>query len=99
MRTTQLPRKQMPRTLVQIKREMEKLQKEADRVLADEVVGVVQRIKVAIDSYGLTENDLFGTNTRNSAKGSTPAAASKKAAKPKKTKRASVAKYQDKASG
>ena len=50
----------MARTLAQIRKQIESLQREADRVRKSEVAGVVQRIKVAISSYGLTPQDLFG---------------------------------------
>lgn len=59
----------MSRTLLQIKREMEKLEKEAEKVRASEVAGVVQRIKSAIDFYGLQIKDLFGPKAKADAPG------------------------------
>ena len=49
----------MARTLVVIEREMEKLKREADAVRAKEVVGVISRIRTAIEFYGLTAADLL----------------------------------------
>ena len=58
----------MARTLAQINQQIESLQKEADQVRAGEVAGVVERIKVAISSYGLTPQDLFGTTGKAATK-------------------------------
>ena len=85
----------MARTLQQIKREMEKLEREAERVKASEVAGVVQRIKTAIDFYELTKGDLFGSKSLASPNRKKNAAGRRKA-KPKKV--ASPAKYKDKES-
>ena len=54
----------MARTLADIQRNIAKLQKEAEGVKAKEVVGVIERIKAAIESYGLTSDDLFGTKVK-----------------------------------
>ena len=54
----------MARTLAVIQQQIEKLQKEAEVVKAKEVAGVIQRIKLAIASYGLKPNDLFATKGR-----------------------------------
>lgn len=53
------PRVLMARTLESIQREIDKLQKEAEAVRAKEVVGVIEKIKTAIDFYRLTPADLF----------------------------------------
>ena len=86
----------MARTLAVIQQQIEKLQKEAEAVKAKEVAGVIQRIKLAIASYGLKPNDLFATKGR-------PPGRPKKVATPKvrkaKKKAASVIKFQDEASG
>ncbi len=85
----------MARTLTQIKKQIERLQKEADRLHASEVAGVVQRIKVAIDFYGLTAKDLFAPKSDAAEKREkTP---SKSAVKPKKSR--APAKYKDKITG
>jgi DNA-binding protein H-NS len=83
----------LARTLVQIKKQIQQLEKEADRAHANEVAGVIRKIKTAIDFYGLTAEDLFGSGKiKSAAKGKTPA--------PKKVKKSpSPAKYQDKATG
>lgn len=47
----------------EIQKKIAALQKEADAVLAKEVVGVVERIRVAIAHYGLTPEQLFGKTT------------------------------------
>lgn len=83
----------MARTLVQIKKQIAKLQKEADQVRAKEVAGVVARIKVAIDFYGLKATDLFGSGPGMVRKGK------KVGNRPKKTKTPAVAKYKDKETG
>lgn len=51
----------MARTLAQITKQIDKLQKEADALRQAELKGVVDRIKVAISHYGLTPDQLgFG---------------------------------------
>ena len=86
----------MARTLVQIQREMEKLQKEAELVKASEVAGVIARIKSAIDFYGITEADLFGNKAAGVARDARKNSRHKDV-KPSKTQ--SPAKYRDKESG
>ena len=84
---------ELARTLVQIKKQIQQLEKEANQVRANEVTGVIQKIKTAIDFYGLTTEDLFGSDkTKSVAKPKTPAL--------KRVKKSpSPAKYQDKATG
>lgn len=84
----------MARTLQQIKKDMEKLEKEAERVKEGEVAGVIERVKAAIDFYGLTISDLFGGRAK-SGKGKAGALNGKRAGR----KAASVAKYIDRDSG
>ena len=48
----------MAKTIAQINAQIEKLQKQADVLKTKEVAGVVARIKVAIEHYGLTAADL-----------------------------------------
>ena len=48
----------MARTLAQINRQIEKLQRQAEDLKQQEVKGVIGRIKEAIDHYGLTARDL-----------------------------------------
>ena len=82
----------MARTLAQIKKQIEKLQKEAGRVRASEVAGVIQRIRTAIEFYGLTTGDLFGKKAKETKR----TQVGRKKAKAKKV--ASPAKYRDKES-
>lgn len=53
----------MTQSYAQIQRQIEALQKQADKLRKTEVSGVVERIKVAIDHYGLTSDQLFGTSS------------------------------------
>ena len=53
----------MTKTLLSIHKKIESLQKEAALIRTREVGGVIERIKVAIDFYGLTAEDLFGNAT------------------------------------
>jgi DNA-binding protein H-NS len=48
----------MAKTIAQINAQIEKLQKQADVLKAKEAAGVIARIKVAIEHYGLTAADL-----------------------------------------
>ena len=48
----------MAQTLVQIQRQIDKLQRQADSLRSSEVKGVIDRIKVAITHYGLTAHQL-----------------------------------------
>ena len=82
----------MARTLAQIQQQIDKLQQDAEKVKEKEVAGVIQRIKTAIDFYGLTANDLFGSAAKVSAKG-------KKAAPKNVKKSPAPAKYMDKENG
>jgi DNA-binding protein H-NS len=50
----------MAKTVADIDAQIADLQKRKTELLAREVQGVIDRIKVAIKHYGLTENDLFG---------------------------------------
>ena len=82
----------MARTLAQVRKQIEKLQTEADRLKANEAAGVVQRIKTAIDFYGLTAEDLFGSGPKVTAEG-------KKVVVKKVKKTPAPAKYRDKTTG
>lgn len=48
----------MAKTIAQLNAQIAKLQKEADALKEKEVAGVVARMKVAIEHYGLTAADL-----------------------------------------
>ena len=86
----------MARTLADIQRNIEKLQKEAEGVKAKEIVGVIQRIKIAIDTYGLTSEDLFGTKAKKVRQ---PKVASVAKVKKLTKKTAAQMKFKDPASG
>lgn len=58
----------MAQTYTQIQRQIEALQKQADKLKQSEVSGVVERIKVAIAHYDLTPDQLFGTSTTKPSK-------------------------------
>ena len=81
----------MAKTLVSIQRQIDKLQKEAAAIKAKEVGGVIERIKTAIDFYGLTPADLFESKAPAASTGKRKSIAV--ASKKEKTK--SVAKYKD----
>ncbi len=76
----------MAKTVAQIEAQISKLQKQKDAIRAREVAGVIQRIRNAIDYYGLTAEELgFGPSTRRAAAGKSE----------RKTTRKVVAKYRD----
>jgi len=50
----------MTQSYSQIKKQIEALQKQAEMLRANEVEGVVARIRVAIEHYGLSAEQLFG---------------------------------------
>ena len=68
----------MAKSLAQINKQIARLQQEADALKAKEVPSVVQRLKEAIEHYGLTVEHLFGSKA--------PKAAPAKAVKAKATK-------------
>ena len=84
----------MARTLLQIQKEMQKLEKEAEQVKAHEVAGVVQRIKTAIDFYELKASDLFGSKPKVAVPGKRGPRVQVKA-----KKSPSPARYRDKETG
>ena len=50
----------MAKTLESIQLQIQKLQEQANAIKRKEAVGVIERIKTAIEAYGLTPDDLFG---------------------------------------
>jgi DNA-binding protein H-NS len=59
----------MAKSIAQINAQIEKLQKQADALKAKEAAGVIARIKVAIEHYGLTAADLgFSERATKTAK-------------------------------
>ena len=65
----------MAQTYLQIQRQIETLQRQAEKLKASEVSGVIERIKVAIEHYGLTAGQLgLGKARKGTAKKSGAAA-------------------------
>lgn len=93
----------MAKTLAAIQEQIQKLQEQANVLKRKEAVGVIAKIRTAIDAYGLTPEDLFGTAPPVSKRGPKPKVASTPAAPAKagrkktatKNKSASPAKYTD----
>lgn len=69
-----------------------KLQAEAEVVKANEVNGVIGRIKTALDHYGLTPDDIFGKARAKAAAPQGKAATTAPAAMPAKKAKAPKAK-------
>ena len=71
----------MSETYAQIRKQIDDLQRRAEKVRQQEIGGVVSRIKVAIEHYGLTAGQLgFGSGTgksRNVRRKSAPSAGAK----------------------
>lgn len=86
----------MAKTLTQLNAQIAKLQKEAQTLMAKEVAGVVERIKVAIRHYGLTAADLGFRGRTTKAIGMAEKVAAKKTRK-KARKHAGVIRYRDEA--
>lgn len=63
----------MTQTYQKIQRQIEALQRQAEKLKHQEVAGVIERIKVAIDHYGLTAEQLglggIGANPPKAKKG------------------------------
>jgi DNA-binding protein H-NS len=51
----------MAKTLAALQQQIQKLQDQADAIKKKEAVGVIAKIKVAIEAYGLKPEDLFGS--------------------------------------
>ena len=84
------------KTLSQIQQEIERLQREAERVRQSEISGVVQRIRTAIEHYGLTAQDLFASGPKKRGrprKAVAKTAGGKRGAR--KTRRVIPVKYRD----
>lgn len=91
----------MARSLAVIQQQIAKLQKEAEVLKQKDAPGVIERIKTAIEFYGLTPADLFEPNStatpQAKSKGkakAVPVKAAKGSAK-KKERIAPVIKFQD----
>ena len=87
----------MARSLAQIQKQIARLQQQATTLKAKEVPSVVQRIKEAIEHYGLTIEHLFDTRAAKAAPAKTPTGKATKAAPKAGTKRLVAVKYRDNA--
>ena len=83
----------MAQTYTQIQRQIDALQKQADKLKQKEVGGVVDRIKEAIAHYGLTADQLFGASNSGARKSTLSSA--KSSEKSGHAKGASSAAYAD----
>lgn len=86
----------MAKTYSQLMKQIDDLQREADELKRKEVEGVIQRIRDAIDVYGLTAADLGLSlaKTRTAAKG---AGKRKAKGRPGRKGKAAVVKFRDEA--
>lgn len=83
----------MAQTYTQIQRQIEALQKQADKLKSSEVAGVVERIKTAIAHYGLSPEQLFGASNAVARKATS--SSSKAAGKRSSAKGSPTAAYSD----
>lgn len=81
----------MAKSLKQLLDQIEKLKLEAESLRTKEVAGVIGRIKEAIVHYGLTPEELFGSNASGRGSRKTQATSSSQGVK---AKRGGSAKYQ-----
>src|SRR5688572_26426265 len=58
----------MTQTFQQLQKQIEALQVKAEQAKRDELKEVVAKIKVAIDAYGISPQDLFGTSAAGANK-------------------------------
>ncbi len=86
-------------SLTKIEKQIEKLRLQAKTLQDREMDGVIDRIKLAIDHYGLTPADLFGSGSGSGSGGAVPANGKPKAARPRagSAKRVGAVKYRDEA--
>lgn len=59
---------QMAQTFQQLQKQIEDLKAQAEKLRQGEVQEVIQNIRTAIETYGLSEQDLFGSSGRSPAK-------------------------------
>ena len=60
----------MAQTYAQLQKQIETLQKQADKVKGSELAEVIGKIKSAIQAYGITREQLFGAISVKSSKAS-----------------------------
>jgi len=58
----------MAQTYAQVQKQIETLQKQADKLKSVELAGVISKIQAAIQAYGITPRDLFGATAAKGAK-------------------------------
>ena len=85
----------MAKSLTQLNTQIAKLQSQVEAIRAKEVVGVVARIKEAIEHYGLTAADLGLSGRVAKAVGATGKVVAKKTRKKAAKKSAGVIRYRD----
>src|SRR2546425_10001648 len=85
----------MAKTIAQLNAQIAKLQKEADALNAKEGAGVVARMKVAIEHYGLTAADLGFTGRAPKAANTAGKVVATKTRKKAGKKSAGVIRYRD----
>lgn len=83
----------MPQTYTQIQKQIEALQKQAEKLKSSEVPGVIERIKTAIAHYSLTPEQLFGASSAVARKATSSSA--KTAGKTNRAKGSTNAAYAD----
>lgn len=82
----------MSKTYLSVLKQIDSLKQEAERLRRQEVDGVIERIKSAIEHYGLTAADLGFGGARSAAK---PAAKKTRRGRKPKAGAARAAKYRD----
>ena len=86
----------MAKSLKQVLSQIEKLQKEAEALRAKEISGVVARIREAIEHYGLTPEELFGSSpAKPRARGASARPAKAASGKRKAPRGTGAPKYHD----
>ncbi len=70
----------MAKSYSQLQAQIQKLQAEAEAIKAKELDGVIARIRTAIEHYGITPDQLFGTVKKAKAKRAAAKKAPRKAA-------------------
>lgn len=86
----------MTKTYVQIQKQIETLQREADKLKRKEIDEVIAKIKEAISVYGLTASDL-GFSGKSGARGNAVAKKRGRVAGKGRAKSSAAPKYRDEA--
>ena len=72
----------MAKSLAQLEKQIQQLQREADALRSKEVASVIERVKIAIAHYNLTPEDLFGAKRPGRKKQASKATGSSAAKRP-----------------